>query len=1261
MNGRPPKGPSPTPRAPAAAERAREPLPDARAREKIRTDLDTTLIVDASAGTGKTTALVSRVVELVRSGRAEMSGIVAITFTERAAGELRLRIRRGLDEAVAEKPEPEIAARLEQARATLEEASLGTIHAFCSQLLHEHPVEAGVDPDFTILTGAGQAAFFEPLFRDWLREQLERPGPGVARLLRRSRGRDDPVDTLRDAARRLLDHRELPAPWKPPKGYDRDEAVRRLLHEDEVDQEAGENAVARVCLTTLAEVVRMLPPPAPQARVNWLVRTLADAAELEREIRVREEAGRGDPEWVEQSLATLEVKDWGYGASVPAETGERMLRAHPRLPVKNDGRTVDLLRIRRDFRERLESFRRESGADLAAQLRKEIVEGTDPRRSVSGDGANLAARQPDKGGKRSLVARYEAAKKKAGKLDFDDLLLRTRDLLDGDPGLRELLRKRYTHFLVDEFQDTDPLQTEIVFQLTAGEAPGRGRDAEEAGAGNSGEADTGGPRPGDAEVPAGAAPAGDWRWAVPIPGRLFLVGDPKQSIYRFRRAEVEHYRETKKHLLEHGANEVVLTSNFRSAPALCDFVNDAFAPLLDARPDEKTGVRQVGYSPILATRSAVSPTALASIPVPEEGMAQNAREIAALEPAAVARFISRLLASRFRVTRTDKTIGPVEPSDICLLFRRFRHYGRLVPQPYAEALQQRDLPHALGAIPSYTGSAEIGALRAALTAVEFPDDELSVYAALRGPLFSFPDEELLLFRERGLRLRPGATGPLPGDAPASDRGIAEALSFLDDRHRERNRRPVSHTIRALLDRHRAETAFAFWKSPDQVLANLRLLTQSAREFEAGGGLSFRGFVRQLEAEADDPDFGTRHALDPEVRGVRMLTVHSAKGLEFPVVILVDTPFSRVGRASRVVRPEEGLYACDLGHGLRPAELLEAEEVEAAVDVREQDRLLYVAATRARDLLAVVAPSAQYDLDRSWLRPLYDRLGAAGARAAEAPEVPGFDTGASSADAGARRWNLLSGEAKTDDDPSEGFRTRRAGTLARGAVPTRRVAPAGRYAGREFDPDPVTIHELPRPANRPGGGPFGDLVHRVLERALLDPAANGGPASAPVAELAETAAAELELDGHFVGPAAAAVEAALDHEVLRAARRAAERGACYPECPVFLREDRPAPPSPDETARASDADAPAGPSDREPDEPEPEGPILIEGKVDLLFQAEEGGAWTVVDFKTGLTDDEEEGAEARDAARERYRRQVTLYARAVTRATGQPAEPVLLFL
>lgn len=1230
-------------------ERSEGSLPDASARQRIATDLDTTLVVEAAAGTGKTTALVSRVVELVRSGRANMAGVAAITFTQRAAGDLRLRIRQDLEAEIARGAGPAEARRMEEAMSELEEASIGTIHAFCSTLLRERPLPAGVDPDFEVLSGGEQAAFFEPLFRAYLRKQLENPGPGVARLLRRNRDpRADPVRRLRSAAFRLLEHRDLDAPWARP-SRDAGEAVRRLLYEDELNKD--ETAITGASLSTLAGAHRLLPPETPGQRPNWLHRSMAEAAELERDIAIRKETGRWDHDWVEQALAALQLREYG-GRRPDRDTVSKLQRAFPLLPFEMVGQAmqVDLNKVRDGFLARLERFREEVGADLAALLREDLrpLLGKYERTTGSGDpeteAADRSAIDEAEDGPEKTLTTYEEAKRAAGRLDFEDLLLRARDLLRDDPGAREELRTRFTHILVDEYQDTDPVQTEILFLLTAAEAP----------------------------------PDGDWRRAVPTPGRLFLVGDPKQSIYRFRRADVRHYLQVKEHLLAHGAAEVRLTTNFRSVPEICEFVNGVFEPLFgaagggapegarpaaesdDRKEEDDHEVRQVEYAPIEARRSPFpNQAALAAIPVPDGGdLARNAREIERAEPAAVARFVTRLLKSGLEVSDRKVAHRPVEPSDICLLFRRFRAFGRLIPQAYADALQQRDIPQALAAIPSYTSSTEIRAMRAALTAVEYPDDELQVYATLRGPLFAFADEELFLYRERGGRLCPGAPpkapGPPPDAANGSDDAIRDSLDFLDELHRERNRRPVSRTIQHLLSRHRAETAFAFRKSADQVLANLRRLTQSAREFEADGGLSFRAFVRRLDDEANDADYGAMHAFDPDVRGVRFSTVHSAKGLEFPVVILVDTPCRREGRAQRVVRPKEKLHACDLGDGLRPLELLKARKLEEQEDVLELDRTLYVAATRARDLLVTVRPSAQHDMDKSWLRPVYDRMPdpgedqEGGARETEygdaAPRTGKPDS--LPADPTARRWSLLTHDAGADDgDGGFGaFLEQRADTLARGSIPAEPVIRTDRYARREFPPDEVAIHQLPRAPGRPRGAAFGELVHRILERAPLDGAEEEAPA-----RLAPLLAAEYDLDEALAAPAAAAVEAALDHEVLRSARRAAERGACYREFPTYLREDRPAP------------DEPGGPNGAGADSAETGGPLLIEGKVDLLFQPEDGAPWTVVEFKTGREFADAETSPEAEAALDRYRRQATIYARAVSRATGEPAQPVLLFV
>ncbi len=1172
---------SPGPGRPAGESGRR--LRDARARERVRLDHDTTLIVEAAAGTGKTTAVVSRVVEMIATGWARIEQIAAITFTERAGGELRLRIREGLEARIAElgangngkgrtRPDrmetrgagtrrrDEDAAtreRLEAALLHLDDAAFGTIHAFCATILRERPVEAGVDPDFGILAGQEYRAFFERVFVRFVARQLEDPGPGVARLLRRNRHpRRSPIELLREAGLKLLDYRGLRQAWKR-KPRDRDAAIAELLGDAD---DADENRPAT--LFGIERLHRRAPPPLPGEKPNWVAFSVAEAADLAREIRVRRSAGREDPEWVEQALASLVIRS--YAGASPPEAPD--------------------LRSRRDaFRDRLDAFQTDANADLAALLREDL---------------------------RELVASFEAAKQKAGKLDFEDLLDRTRDLLRRERGARAELSERFRHIVVDEYQDTDPAQTEILLLLTAPE-------------------------------PA----SGDWKEAVPTPGRLCLVADPKQSIYRFRRADVRHYEGLVARLADNGAVRVALNTNFRSAPRICEFVNEVMEPVFSRGPDGNPGA-QVAYAPLAGHREAMPGPPLAGIEVPH---CRNTRDLEQREPGAVADFVKRLLDSDFQVSGRDGERRRIEPRDICLLFRRVRRFGRLlVPGPYAEALRSRDIPHSLQAVESYIGSAEVSFLRAALTAVEFPGDELSVYATLRGPLFSIPDQDLFLFRERGTRLRPSPSPPDPGGDPGAA-GITDALRFLFRLHERRNHQPLAVTIQQLLAEKRAETGFLFWKSPQQVLANLRRLTESARAFESGGGLSFRGFVELLATQAEAPDHqGTAHAIDEDVGGVRIMTIHAAKGLEFPVVILCDAAMGRKGRATRIVRSEAGLHACDLGGNLRPWDLIEAEEAEEVEDRAELDRLLYVGMTRARDLLAAPVFELRFGGEDRLLSPVSKAL-------ADLPELRPASRRAPRRPAA---WTFLSGgapgAAERGAAAEADFLRERERVLGEARAPERRVATA---TGSELvadDETEVRTVALPRDPERPGGPGFGSLVHRVLERVAL------GAGRAGVRRETELAVRELELPEAFAGPASAAVSAALAHPLLEAARRAETRRECFRELPLLHTETALPETGPAEGFETGSAlEAEDGAVDDSGPAPGGSGPVLVEGVADLVFRERAGQPWVVVDFKTD--DPRTDDPERREAIRVRYPRQVRLYARAVERATGAPAEPVLLFV
>ena len=200
------------------ASRSAAPLVDGEARRRIREDLAATLFVEAAAGTGKTSALVSRVVSLLRSGRSGLDRIAAVTFTEKAAGEMKLRLRAEIEAArvAPDTPRDEREA-LEHALSQLELARIGTIHAFCGDLLHERPVEAGVDPLFEVSPADESARLLDLCLDDWFQEVLAEPPEGVRRMLRRRpRGRDrfGPREQLRSALRSLVEHRDFPAAWR---------------------------------------------------------------------------------------------------------------------------------------------------------------------------------------------------------------------------------------------------------------------------------------------------------------------------------------------------------------------------------------------------------------------------------------------------------------------------------------------------------------------------------------------------------------------------------------------------------------------------------------------------------------------------------------------------------------------------------------------------------------------------------------------------------------------------------------------------------------------------------------------------------------------------------------------------------------------------------------------------------------------------------------------------------------------------------------
>ncbi|MHB8736220.1 MAG: UvrD-helicase domain-containing protein, partial [Terriglobales bacterium] len=819
--------------------------------------------MEAAAGTGKTTSMVARMIHLLKEGKCTIDKLAAVTFTRKAAAELRARFQVELEKATRE-ADGVIHDRLAGALAHVERCYLGTIHSFCARLLRERPVEAGIDATFRELDDAEDRLLRRRAWDEHVARLIAGNDPLLAEL-------DDlglEIGQLAGTFFRFADYSDVedwpePAITPPDRGPVLKALETYVTHMQDVAETLPEDAGN----DKLMPKYRLLPRMVRQANLDRAAELL-EVLEQFTELGPKTVVQRNWPEGRDQALAELEA--WN-------------------------------------------EFARTHAVDHVATWRRARY------------GPVLRAIRP-------ALAAYDRLRREAGGLNFQDLLLTAARLLRDKRQIREYFRGRFTHLLVDEFQDTDPIQAEVMLFLTADDA---------------------------AET--------DWRRCRPVKGSLFVVGDPKQSIYRFRRADIVTYNEVKRIIQASGGLVVSLTANFRTTAPLVGWINQTFADRFPEAASEVTPARcplQVGrvgdYSGDLA--------GIYRLAVP----GKTKGEALEYEATFVARAIRHALDAPRTVPRSGKELernvpGASQPGDFLIVTRNTPNLSL-----YASKLQALGVPHQVTGGTALNELQELYLLYTCLRAVVRPDDPVALVGTLRSELFGISDQALYTFKQAGgqfaFRKPLPATG-LTAEDTAAFRDAFERLGRYD--RWLKTLPPVASFEKVVGDLGLPARASA--EPGGDIRAGclakaLELVRAAQAERHAVADLV--EYLGQLVEQHEKHDGISVRPHDQPV--VRLMNLHKVKGLEAPVVFLADPSGEwdhdvdlHIDRSTAVVRGYLAVYEPRTGN--RPPRLLACPDdwerlaaKEKEFQDAENDRLLYVAGTRAGTCLTIVQRESRND-------------------------------------------------------------------------------------------------------------------------------------------------------------------------------------------------------------------------------------------------------------------------------------------------------------
>jgi len=850
-------------------------LADDEARRAALALHNRAFLIEAGAGSGKTAIMAGRVAMMLAEGITPKT-IAVVTFTEFAASELLIRLREFVDKLTAGYVPAELHVALPDglskhhrqnltvASNEIDEITCSTIHGFCQRLIKPYPVEANIDPG-AVLMDSGQAELvFHEIVEAWLREELA------------------------DDAGGLLAEMVLQDPGKTVS------LVHTILHH--LRQQRKMTVDASTTVT---------------AGVTAFRQATDDFVTFVKKVEAKE------PETALIVAHFSEMTD-GITFALTAETPADLVRLlfarpHPDLCTATDGFRAYKKKSKWREAAKRAGFSQADGERLDTLAKAHYTDCCDAWNTmlqavatrVLGDLVQLVS---------PVIDRFREYKRSTALLDFDDLIFAARDLLRDHEEVRRALASRFAHVLVDEFQDTDPLQTEIFWRL-CGE-PVAGKDSV------------------------------DWTTFCIRPGALFLVGDPKQAIYRFRGADVDAYIQTRKAFVTQAPENVLrITTNFRSCPSILHYVNQCFEAPLTAENGQPGFTALDSFHP--DRENGLSVVALDINVADEEGKASAERQRDG-EAEAVAAMCTRLIGNETILDHKTGECRVCRPGDIALLAPTGSELWR-----YEEALERHGIPVATQAGKGFFRRQEIQDLIALTRVLADRRDTLALGALLRGPVVGLTEEELLdivwaLPRSEEVpdalpRLNLGVNPQDIGHTLARD--MIEKLQVL---YRRNNTTTPYDLLSQAVDMLRLRPILLqrHVNYAERALANVDLYLSLSQNYAVRG---LRAFAEAMTTAWTEESRSVEGRPDAQEEAVALYTMHAAKGLEWPIVVPVNTMTQTKTSDSAFIRRATGHFYCRV-FGVASLGYEAASAVEKAELERERIRLWYVAATRARELL-----------------------------------------------------------------------------------------------------------------------------------------------------------------------------------------------------------------------------------------------------------------------------------------------------------------------